>query len=126
MPREFSRTVRVGDLVRRELALLLQREGRDHALGMVTVSGVEVSRDLACAKVYVSILNPSRDLAAVVDALNEGAGHLRHELSQRLRLRSVPRLQFVYDASISQGARLSELIDAAVSSDERKHGKKRG
>jgi ribosome-binding factor A len=90
------------------------------------VSSVEISRDLTYAKVYFSVLNPSRDLAAVLDTLNEGAGHLRHELSQRLRLRCVPRLQFIYDASISEGARLSELIDAAVASDERKHGKKRG
>jgi ribosome-binding factor A len=126
MPREFQRTERVGDLLQRELALLLETEVRDRGLGLVTVSGAEVSRDLAYARVHVSVLNSPRDIASVIKMLNEAAGHLRHRLSQRLRLRSVPRLRFVYDASIAQGAKLSELIDAAVAADESKHKETHG
>jgi ribosome-binding factor A len=126
VPREFERALRVGDQIQRELAALLEREARDQSFGLVTVSGVEVSRDLNYAKVYVSVLNPTCELAIIIAALNDSAGHLRHELSRRVRLRSVPRLHFLYDASISRGAQLSEMIDAAVASDELKHRDEHG
>jgi ribosome-binding factor A len=126
VPREFERAVRVGDQIQRELAALLEREARDQSFGLVTVSGVEVSRDLSYARVYVSVLNPACELGTIISALNDAAGHLRHELSRRVRLRSIPRLHFLYDASISEGARLSSVIDEAVASDQRKHRDEHG
>lgn len=114
MPREFSRTLRVGEQLQRELAVLIQQEVKDPRVGMVTVSAVEVSKDLSHAKVFVTILGNSGDAQDSVKALNHAASYLRRELGHRIALRTVPALQFVYDASVERGARLSSLIEAAV------------
>lgn len=127
MAKEFARSQRVGDLIQRELAGLLEREIPPREFGMVTVSGVEVSRDLAHAKVFVTALGEGTgDPRAVIGYLNQASGHLRHELGRRLVLRSLPQLRFVYDASISEGARLSDLIDKAVASDKLKEQEEDG
>jgi ribosome-binding factor A len=85
-------------------------------MGMVTVSHVDVTTDLAHAKVYVSVFNED-DIVESIKILNKAGGYLRHQLGRNLRLRTIPELRFVYDKSISHGTRLSALIDAAVSTD---------
>ncbi len=117
MPREFPRTRRVGEQMQRELARLIQREIRDPRLGMVTVSGVEVSRDLSVARVYVSTLGGAADAEQTLAVLQRAAGFLRGELGRCMKLRTVPELRFRYDDSIERGNRVSRLIDAAVSGD---------
>ena len=114
MPREFSRTLRVGEQLQREVAVLIQQEIKDPRVGMVTVSAVEVSKDLSHAKVFVTILGNSGDAHDSIKALNHAASYLRRELGHRLALRTVPALHFVYDASVERGARLSSLIEASV------------
>ncbi len=121
MPKDFSRARRVGEQIQRELAVLIQREVKDPRLGMLTVSAVEVSRDLSLAKVFVTVFNEEHDMAKTLDVLNHAAGFLRHCLGKSMSLRSVPTLKFIYDASVSNGNRLSSLIDQAVSSDHDKH-----
>jgi ribosome-binding factor A len=121
MGKEYSRSRRVGDLLQRELAAVIQEELQDPALGMLTVSGVKVSPDFAHADVYITVLDNRLEVPAVMDSLNRAAGHLRHVLAHRVVLRSIPRLRFVYDESVERGTRLSELIDAARASDEDKH-----
>lgn len=106
--------------MQRELAQLIREEVKDPRVGMVTVSGVEVTRDLAYAKIFVTVLDPRHDTAEAVKALNRAAAFLRRALSQRMLIRSVPQLQFVHDESIERGARLSSLIDAAVAADAKK------
>ncbi|MFQ5486947.1 MAG: 30S ribosome-binding factor RbfA [Gammaproteobacteria bacterium] len=122
MAREYSRTVRVAEQLRRELALLIQQEVKDPRLGMVTVSDVEVSSDLAHAKVYVTALGGEDKIDETVAVLNRAASFLRRELGRRLVLRTIPRLQFHYDRSISQGAELSALIEKAVHDDKQAKG----
>ncbi len=122
MAREYSRTVRVAEQLRRELALLIQQEVKDPRLGMVTVSDVEVSSDLAHAKVYVTALAGEDKIDETVAVLNHAASFLRRELGHRLVLRTIPRLQFYYDRSISQGAELSALIEKAVHDDKQAKG----
>lgn len=109
MPREFSRTRRVADQIQRELAELLLREVSDPRLQGVTVSGVEVSKDLAHARVFV---HPSRDADAedIVTALNHAASYLRRGLAGRLKLRVLPRLRFIHDPSLDTGERLDALL----------------
>jgi ribosome-binding factor A len=120
MPKDFPRTRRVGEQLQRELADLIRDEVSDPRVGMVTVSAVDVTRDLAHAKVFIAVLGAdSEQTAGSVDALNNAAGYLRKLLGQRLRLRTVPALHFHYDESFDRGARLSQLIDQAVSRDER-------
>lgn len=116
MPKEFSRTKRVAAQIQRELAELIQFEIKDPRIGLVTVSGVDVTRDLAYAKVYVTLLNPESGVDEALEALNHAAGFLRHELGKRMKLRIVPHITFLYDASVEEGANLSALIDSAVAS----------
>ena len=121
MPKDFSRTRRVAEQIQRELATLIQREVKDPRLGMVTVSVVNVSKDLSVAKVYVSVLDESHDIEQTLEVLNHASGFLRHALGQNLVMRIVPHLQFLYDESISRGNALSSLIDDAISTDQKKH-----
>ncbi len=121
MPKDFSRTRRVGEQIQRELAVLLQREVRDPRLRQVTISAVEVTRDLSLATVYFTVLGQEQDQAAIQQALEKAGGFLRHALGERVVMRSLPHLKFVYDDSIRRGATLSSLIDEAVAADRKKH-----
>jgi ribosome-binding factor A len=118
MPKDFPRTRRVGEQIKRDLAELIRDEVKDPRVGMVTITGVDVTRDIAYATVYVTFLG-SGDPAGGVDALNHAAGFLRSQLGRVMRLRSVPQLKFVYDKSVEEGSRLASLIDAAVASDRK-------
>ncbi len=121
MPREFPRTRRVGEQIRRELAELLRDEIRDPRLVMVSMTGVEVSRDLTHAKVYITLLGDPAGRPQVLAALNHAAPLLRRELGRRMHIRMTPQLEFYYDEVVERGARLSSLIAAAVAADEARH-----
>ncbi len=114
MPREFPRTRRVGEQIQRELAGLLHEELKDPRLGMISVCGVEVSRDLAHARVYISVLGGEEIVSETLKVLNKAAGFLRHQLGQRMRIRVIPHLRFLYDESLAEGARMDALIAAAI------------
>lgn len=117
MPKNFSRVTRVAEQIRRELAELIQFELKDPRIGMVTLTEVQVTADYAHAKVYFTTLGEPAAIDAAKDGLTHAAGFLRSALHSRMRLRVTPQLQFVYDASVERGARLSKLIDEAVKSD---------
>ncbi|MBX2808494.1 MAG: 30S ribosome-binding factor RbfA [Cellvibrionaceae bacterium] len=121
--REFSRTDRVADAVKRALATLIQQEVRDPRVGMVNVNDVELSRDLAIAKVYISFVGKDEDADCreACDALNHAAAYLRTLLAKQLAIRTTPKLQFFYDKTAIQGQQLSHLIDRAVASDQSRH-----
>jgi len=118
MPNEFPRSHRVADFIQRELSELLRTELKDPRISsMVTVSSVEVSRDLGSAKVHYTIMGAEPGERESTDAaLQSAAGFLRRKLASRLNMRSVPQLRFYYDDSIEHGAHMSALIDAAVAS----------
>ncbi len=123
MPREFSRSQRVAAQIQRELAQLVRDEVKDPRLSTVTFCGVDVSRDLAYAKVYVAVLGKDqKETEDVVVALNKAAAFLRRSLAGRLKMRVVPALQFRYDESLERGARLSALIDQALGDDNPDQG----
>ena len=117
MAKGFSRARRVGEQIQRDLAQIIQKELRDPRLGMITISAVDVSKDLAYAKVFVSLMNAKVERNEALEILEDSKGLLRHELAQGLRLRSVPELRFAYDDSMERGARMSALIDKARSGD---------
>lgn len=117
MPRDFSRTRRVGEQIQRELAALVRDEINDPRIGMVSISGVEVSRDLSHAKVFFSTMGEAQEADASLQVLQGAAGFLRRLLGQRLVMRHVPQLHFKQDHSLEQGAYLSALIDSAVRAD---------
>ena len=120
MPRDFPRTRRVGEQLQRELATLIRDEVRDPRVGMVSVSAVEVSRDLSHAKVFVSTLGGQEETTELLKVLEGAAGYLRHLLGQSLNMRHVPQLRFKHDHSLQEGARLSALIDSAVEADTKR------
>lgn len=110
MAKEFSRTQRVGGQIQRELAQMIQQELRDPRVGFVTISDVEVSRDLTHAKIFVTLLDPKQDVEATLHALNKAGGFLRRQLGKRIVMRVLPELHFVYDNSLDTGARVDELL----------------
>jgi ribosome-binding factor A len=121
VPREFNRSERVAGSLRRELAQLIQAEIKDPEVGFIGLSDVEVSRDLAHAKVYVTVFEPEK-AASSLKALSRAAGFLRKRLGQQMRIRAVPELHFLHDASVETGHRMDDLIDAAVASDRPESG----
>ena len=116
MPRDFSRSERVAGEMRRELARLIQMEVKDPAVGFVSVSDVEVSRDLSHAKVFVTVFEEDKAKDSI-RALNKAAGFLRGRLGQEMRIRSVPELSFRHDDSVETGQRMDQLIEQAVAAD---------
>lgn len=107
--RDFKRTDRVGAELRREIGLLVHAAVRDHGLPSVSVSDVEVTRDLDWATVWVTALQPERSVEAM-KALKELAVEFRRELSRSMRLRRVPELRFKYDDSVDKGERIETLL----------------
>ena len=119
MAREYARTDRVGQQIQKEIAVILMREIKDPRLSMTTVSAVEVTRDLAYAKVFVTFFNDNADeIKASLEVLAEAEGYIRSLLGKRLRARIMPHLRFVYDSSMAEGVRMSALVDQAVASDK--------
>lgn len=127
MAREFSRTDRVSQQIHKEVASILQHEfrHREPDVGMITVSGVEVSRDLAHAKVFITFYNNDEDKAAEdLVKLQEAKSFVRGILGKRVRMRNVPAIHFFNDGSILEGARISELVNKALASDKAKQKNK--
>ncbi len=116
--RSFKRTDRLDELIQRELSQLIKDKMNDPRLGLVTVVKVKVSRDLAYAKVYVSTLGDEKANEELVLVLSRAAGYLRTLLAQRIQIRSVPTLQFIFDDSQLHSNRISQLLKDLPISDE--------
>ncbi len=114
MAKDSSRVLRVAGQIQRELATLIQNEVADPRLRLVTLTGVEVTRDYSHAKVFFSVLSQAEDVQLAKDGLAHASKFLRSQLAGRIKLRVVPELHFVYDESIERGVHLSKLIDEAV------------
>ena len=105
------RPERVAETIKREMAEILTQRLRDPRLGaMISVTDVEVTRDLSLARVYVSVLAADAERDRALEALTHSAGFVRHELAPRLGLREMPEIRFLLDTSIQQGARVEELL----------------
>lgn len=119
MAKEYSRTQRVGDQIQRDLAKIIQQDMKDPRLGLVTISGVRVTRDLAYADVHVTFLgrDGEGEVKEALKVMSGAAGFLRSELARGLKLRIIPKLRFHYDESLVRGRRLSSLIDQAREKD---------
>ena len=127
-----NRTQRIADQIQRDLADLIVREIRDPRIGLVTISGVEVSPDYAHARVFFTVIGPPAEAPAkagppaealakagspasdAAEGLNAAAGRLHHLLFKRMRTHTVPRLHFVQDTSVERGFEIDRLINEAV------------
>ncbi|MCP3852405.1 MAG: 30S ribosome-binding factor RbfA [Gammaproteobacteria bacterium] len=125
---DFTRSRRVGELIQRELATLLTREVKDPRLAFVSITAVDVTRDLGLAKIFYTIISANSDNDTIAQAenkkkvsegLKKASGFLRYELGHRVKLRVVPRLEFFFDESVLHGAQLTQLIDSAIADDEK-------
>lgn len=112
MAKDFTRSDRVAQQMQRELAELIRLELKDPRIGMVTLTDVEVTRDMSHAKVFFTLL--SGDPTESLYTLNRSAGWLRSEVSKRIKLFKMPELHFVYDTSVEYGMSLDKLIDEAM------------
>lgn len=118
MPKEFSRTQRVSELIRRELATVIAREMDDPRVRFVSVTAVEVSKDLRTARVYVTQIDTDDGPTIDIGSLQRAAGFLRKQLAGALSLKNIPALTFVYDHSIERGVGLSRLIERSIARDD--------
>jgi ribosome-binding factor A len=107
--KSFHRSDRVSAQLRRELGLIVHATVREHGLPSLSVSDVEVTRDMAHAKVFVTALMPDSSKAAV-KALNGLAPEMRYQLAQAVNMRHVPELHFHYDDSVDKGERIEQLL----------------
>ena len=110
MKEHSHRTERVADLIRQELSLLLEREVKDPRIGFVTVTNVEVTRDLRSTRVAVSILGDEQKQRDALAGLAAAQGFLRHELAQRLKLRHTPQMVFHLDRTLEAESRVENLL----------------
>jgi ribosome-binding factor A len=139
---DFNRTRRIGELIQREIAQMLQREIKDPRVKNVSISAVKVNRDLSIAKVFYTLFDTlggkgssdenSTDedvakekrlelLAKAKEGLDKASGFIRHSLGKKIQLRKVPKLDFRYDESILRGANMSQLIDQVIANDVKTH-----
>ncbi|VFP88333.1 30S ribosome-binding factor RbfA [Candidatus Erwinia haradaeae] len=113
MAKEFGRLQRVAQEIQKEIAIILQYKIRDPRLdGMMTVSSVDVSRDLAYAKVFVTFLQDKNEeeIAFDLQNLSRASGYIRTLLSQAINIRMTPKLSFYHDNSLLIGMRISKLV----------------
>ncbi|AWB57369.1 MULTISPECIES: 30S ribosome-binding factor RbfA [unclassified Colwellia] len=122
MAREFARTDRVAQEIQKEIAMIIQREVKDPRLGMVTVNAVEITRDLAYAKIFVTFFTlEGQNVDVSIDVLNEASSYIRTLLAKRINARIMPELRFIYDSSMVEGVRMGNLVDKAVAEDMKNH-----
>jgi ribosome-binding factor A len=125
MPREFSRSDRMAEQLRRELAEIVRDEIKDPRLGFLSFTEVRMSRDLSHAVIYCSAFNADQNSPEQqnesVEILNHAVGFIRKAIAHRIRARIVPTLKFVVDDSIKRGAAMDDLISEAVEQDKKHH-----
>lgn len=107
---QYQRKDRVGDLIKREIAQIIQNELKDPGIGFVTITGVEISADLRLARVFYSVLGDEESKKGSASALKRASGFIQNEIGGRLRLKYTPEISFHFDKSVEYGARIEELI----------------
>lgn len=114
------RAQRISDQMQREIGTILLREMQDPRLQLVSITHVDVSRDLAFAKVYFTVLGDDDTINEAQETLDGVAGLIRKRLAEEMDLRKTPALRFIYDEAAVKGLNLSAKIDAAIAADDAK------
>ena len=122
MAKDFTRVDRLSQQMQQEIAVILQREIKDPRLHtMITVSDVDVSRDLSHAKIFVTFLGLEADKVKVnLDILNDACGYIRSLIAKRIQARIVPTIRFYFDQSLDQGIRMANLVEQVRREDEKR------
>ena len=106
----YKRSQRVRDLLREEIADIIIHKLKDPRIGFVTVTGVDITDDLKIAIAYISVLK-EEEKKFTLEILNAAKSFIRSELAKRVRMKTIPSLEFRLDASIEYGSRIDELLD---------------
>ena len=107
----MARIEKINRALKEEISRIIQREVKDPRLGFVTVTHVEVSRDLQHAKVYFSVLGDLKKIKEVQQGLNSARGFIRKLIGQNIQMRYTPEINFIYDKSIEYSVRIEETIE---------------
>jgi ribosome-binding factor A len=118
MPREFSRSQRLGAQLLRTLSEVLRYEIKDPGVEGISLTAVELTRDLSVARVYFSLLDPDADPQPAIDGLSRATGFMRSKIGAALTIRHVPELRFQHDDSVAHGVEIARLIDSTTRADE--------
>ncbi|HLC42456.1 MAG TPA: 30S ribosome-binding factor RbfA [Methylomirabilota bacterium] len=117
---QAKRIDRINQLIKEEISEVLQRELKDPRIGFVTVTEVDVSKDLHHAKVFVSVLGSDEEWRSTIEALESAGGFIRHWLRQHIRLRYIPELAFRPDRSMAHSAHIQRLLEELKARDAHK------
>lgn len=118
MPHEFSRNVRVGDQIQRVMAQVLREKFHDPRVGMISVSKVDVSKDLSWAHIFIASIDEKADEQVILSVLENAKGFLRKELSHEIKLKYTPKLKFMFDDSVKNAMRIESLLHKQENEDE--------
>lgn len=118
MAREFARHSRIAGQMLRILNELLRFQSKDPRLDGVSITNVDLSRDLSVARVYFATLDPAADPEPALEGLQRAGGFLRSKLGRELKIRHIPELRFAHDDSVARGFHISALIAGSVRADE--------
>lgn len=115
-----TRTQRIADRIREELSEMLIQEVSDPRLEGISVTDVKVDRELAFADVFVSALEGASRSKDILNGMEHASGYLRHELSQRIELRTMPRLRFHWDPTFERAEKIERLIASLHAEEEQR------
>ena len=108
---QYKRKDRVGDLLKREIAQIVQNQLKDPGLGFVTITGAKLSADLKQARIFYSVLGDEDSKQRTASALKRASGFIQNEVGRNLRLKYTPEILFQFDGSVEYGAHIEELIE---------------
>lgn len=108
---KYGRSKRLGSALKKEISLIIQDELKDPRIGFVTVTGVEVSNDLKCAKVFFTVYGDERSRKNTVVGLNRSKGYLKHILATRLRIKSLPNIIFELDQTEERAMQVDDVLE---------------
>jgi len=118
MNHNYKRADRVSDLLKLEISQMLLKEVKDPHIGFMTITGVEVSKDLHVANVFYTILGDEKQVSESAQALSRVSHFIKRQLGKRLRMRYIPDIIFRYDHSLEYGAKIDNILGHLKDSEE--------
>ncbi len=113
------RASRVAEQMKKEIAQIIRDEVKDPRVGFITVTGVDLSKDLRHSKVYISVLGSEKNQKESLEGLKKATSFIRRELGRRIKLRHTPEIDFRFDHSIEHGAHIAKLLSEVNKNEDR-------
>lgn len=113
-----QRTERVQEALRQEISRIVHRELKDPRLGFITITALELTRDLRYAKIYFSVLGDSKKKRLALKGLNSAKGYIKNLIADRIKLRLMPELDFRIDESFEKIKKIHEILDKLKEADK--------